>query len=228
MKEKHVLVIEDEERIQMLVSKYLEIEGYQYTCLSSAEGAMECIQSENPDIIVLDIMLPGESGLKLCQKIRETSNIPIIFLTALADEADNLLGFKMGADDYVSKPFSPGVLMARIAAVLKRTQQVQQVDRASYGPITLDNNTREVTVSSREIRLTVNEFAILKAFLEDPEKVFTRQLLLLATKQVDSEIYHRTIDTHIKNLRKKIAEANEGKHYIKSIYGIGYQLTLED
>lgn len=227
MLDTHILLIEDEERIRTLVTKYLELEGYRNTALASGKYAIDVIQSDPPDLIILDIMLPGDSGLELCKKIREFSNIPIVFLTALAEEIDSLKGFKLGADDYVTKPFSPSVLMARITAILQRTKSNSNDKVLTFAEISLNEKTRDVSVNNISVKLTHNEFSLLRALMNDPERVFDRSALLSITKQIDSEIYYRTIDTHIKNLRKKIAEANNGQHYVNSIYGVGYQLIKE-
>jgi two-component system response regulator BaeR len=173
-------------------------------------------------------MLSGVNGLTLCQQIRQKSNVPIIFLTAKVEEVDELLGYKLGADDYVTKPFSPKVLMAKIAAILNRsTKPADNKITLSFERIVMDDDKHEVTVAQSPVVLTLNEYNLLRTLLSQPNKVFSRKELLLDTKQVELDIYQRTIDTHLKNLRKKLAEANNGVHYIKSVYGIGYQLTSE-
>lgn len=221
----HVLLVEDEPRIAQLLIKYFELEGYEYTWLSSGEGVVEQVKSHSPDICILDLMLPETNGVELCKHIREFSHLPIIMLTAKVDEVDKLIGFKAGADDYVCKPFSPRELMARIEALLKRSRFVQ-VPTAMWRhqDIELDENKYLVTVNGQKVSLTTNEFNLLKTLMQEPEKVFTRKELLLAVKQHELEIYERTIDTHIKNLRKKLAEASDGKNYIMSVYGLGYSL----
>jgi len=225
MSQQHVLVVEDEERILTLISKYLDLEGYQYTCMNTGAGVVERVKALNPDICILDLMLPHVSGLEICQQLREFSDIPIVILTARVDEVDKLLGFKQGADDYVCKPFSPKELMARIAALLKRAAPKSSVtNQLSFKSLILDIDKFTVYIKLFPIKLTGNEFNILRTLMEYPEKVFSRKELLLAVKQHELEIYERTIDSHIKNLRKKLSEAPEAQNYIESVYGIGYSL----
>ena len=225
MSQQHVLVVEDEERILTLISKYLDLEGYQYTCMSTGAGVVERVRALNPDLCILDLMLPHVSGLEICQQLREFSDIPIVMLTARVDEVDRLLGFKHGADDYVCKPFSPKELMARVAALLKRAAPKNTVsNQLAFKSLTLDIDKFTVYIKQYPIKLTGNEFNILRTLMEYPEKVFSRKELLLAVKQHELDIYERTIDSHIKNLRKKLSEAPEAQNYIESVYGIGYSL----
>lgn len=229
MMKTHVLLVEDEPRIAQLLIKYFELEGYEYTWLSSGEGVLEQVKLSTPDICILDLMLPETNGIELCKNIRKFSNLPIIMLTAKVDEVDKLIGFKVGADDYVCKPFSPKELMARIEALLKRSRFVQ-APRAvwNHQDIELNENKYLVTVKGLKVSLTTNEFNLLKTLMQEPEKVFTRKELLLAVKQHELEIYERTIDTHIKNLRKKLADASGGENYIVSVYGLGYSLKEQE
>jgi len=225
MSQQHVLVVEDEERIATLISKYLELEGYSYTCINTGAGVVDLVKELEPDICILDIMLPEVNGLDICQQLREFSDIPIVMLTARIDEVDKLIGFKQGADDYVCKPFSPKELMARIAALLKRAS-LRSVSSSQlvFKSLTLDLDKLTVLNGEYQVKLTGNEFNILKTMMEFPEKVFSRKELLLAVKQHELEIYERTIDSHIKNLRKKLSCAPEAENYIESVYGVGYSL----
>lgn len=229
MAKAHILLVEDEPRIAQLIIKYFELEGYQYTWLNSGEKVIEQIEAITPELCILDLMLPEVSGIDLCKQIRTFSNLPIIMLTARVEEIDKLIGFKAGADDYVCKPFSPKELMARVEALLKRSQQrTPQTSVLSFEHIELDESKFLATVGNKKLNLTTNEFNLLKTLMQQPEKVFTRKELLLAVKQHELEIYERTIDTHIKNLRKKLAEASGGENYIVSVYGLGYSLKEQE
>lgn len=229
MAKAHILLVEDEPRIAQLIIKYFELEGYQYTWLNSGEKVIEQVEAITPELCILDLMLPEVSGIDLCKQIRTFSNLPIIMLTARVEEIDKLIGFKAGADDYVCKPFSPKELMARVDALLKRSQQrTPQTSVLSFEHIELDESKFLATVGNKKLNLTTNEFNLLKTLMQQPEKVFTRKELLLAVKQHELEIYERTIDTHIKNLRKKLAEASGGENYIVSVYGLGYSLKEQE
>lgn len=232
MNAKHILLVEDEPRIAQLIGKYLELEGYTYTWLSSGEEVTEFVRKTSPNLCILDLMLPQVSGLDICQQVREFNSLPIIMLTAKVDEVDKLLGFKFGADDYVCKPFSPKELMARVAALLKRsaltnTAATKPSTTLSFQQILLDEEKFLVTVDGNKVNLTANEFSLLKTLMQQPEKVFSRKELLLAVKHHELEIYERTIDTHIKNLRKKLSEVTAGENVIVSVYGIGYSLQAQ-
>jgi len=222
----HVVIVEDEERIASLVCKYLSLEGYRYTHLNSGEDAVSKIKEVEADLCIMDVMLPHTDGLTICQQLRQWSDIPIIMLTARVEEVDRLLGFKQGADDYVCKPFSPKELMARIAALLKRSKNEvnKRAKQLSYNQLTMDIDKFEVRFAHKLARLTVNEFNILKVMMQQPEKVFSRKELLYAVKHQELEIYQRTIDTHVKILRKKLATVSNGENFIVSIYGLGYSL----
>ena len=224
MNDHHILIVEDEERIATLVCKYLELEGYQFTCLNSGEQAVETIKELNPSLCILDIMLPHVSGLEICEQVRRFSQVPIIMLTARVEEIDRLIGFKQGADDYICKPFSPKELMARINALLRRSHSKLGSNLMTFKDLSLDEDRFSVLCKNEPIKLTVNEFNILKTLMSYPEKVFSRKEILYAVKQHELEIYERTIDSHIKNLRKKLSKVSGGENYIVSIYGLGYSL----
>jgi two-component system response regulator BaeR len=224
MSKKHILIVEDEERIATLVGKYLELEGYNYTCLHSGDGAVETIRELQPALCILDIMLPGMSGLEICSQVRRFSQLPIIMLTARVDEIDRLIGFKQGADDYLCKPFSPKELMARVNALLRRSQPILNAKVLTFRELTLDDERFSLHYKDQAIKFTVNEFNILKTLMTYPEKVFSRRELLYAVKHHELEIYERTIDSHIKNVRKKLSLVSQGESFIVSIYGLGYSL----
>lgn len=229
MSKKHILIVEDELKIANLISKYLILEGYDSTHVIDGNDALTAFQNCQADLVVLDIMLPNVNGIEICKSIRDISNVPIIMLTARVDEIDKLIGFDVGADDYVSKPFKPKELMARIKAVLKRVNHTPENNSSTIesGSITLDIITHKVFVKKQEVVLTLNEFNLLKIFLEYPSKVFSRQELLKITQGKYFESYERTVDSHIKNLRKKLTKVDPNTHYIKSIYGVGYQYICD-
>lgn len=225
----HILIIEDEEKIASLISKYLMLEGFNSTHIADGKDALASFEYCQADLIILDVMLPSIDGITLCKAFREITDTPIIMLTARIDEIDRLIGFDVGADDYVCKPFKPKELMARIKAILKRVNKGQKKNSnvIAKGGISLDIHNHKVLVEEQEVVLTLNEFNLLKLFLEHPNRVFSRQELLKITQGKYFESYERTIDSHIKNLRKKLTKADPNTCHIKSIYGVGYQYINE-
>ncbi|MCF7500577.1 response regulator transcription factor [Pseudoalteromonas sp. L1] len=223
----HILIIEDEAKIAELLEKYLYLEGYQTSLIHDGNLVLNAVNELNPDLIILDIMLPGVNGIELCSKIRQTSDVPIIMLTARVEEIDHLIGFDVGADDYVTKPFKPKELMARVKAILKRRRMPTNT-RSTFqaGTIVLNPSEHKVLVKDEELKLTINEFSLLKILIASPNKVFSRQDLLTLTQGKYFESYERSIDSHIKNLRKKLTVADPQNHYIESIYGVGYKFKI--
>lgn len=219
-----ILVVEDEAKISDLICKYLALEGYAYHQAGTGLAAVASFEKNNPDLIVLDIMLPDMDGMGVCEKIRAVSAVPIIMLTARVDEIDRLMGFAKGADDYICKPFHPRELVARVKAVLRRVSPAGAEKKIlTHGPIVLSMDEHNVRVQGEEIQLTQIEFSLLSALMSNANKVFTREELLVASHDKYSESYERTIDFHIKNLRRKINPGNH-THYIKTVYGVGYRL----
>lgn len=221
----HVLVIEDERKIATLICKYLELNAYSHTHLSSGVNAASIIVKSNIDIVLLDIMLPDIDGFDVCRNIRKSSNIPIVMLTARVNEIDKLLGFDLGIDDYVCKPFSPQELMARIRSVLRRARGSNEIKKQveSVNGVEIDTTSNRATVNGQLVNLTQNEFLILQALLKRPTKDFTRKELLTSIHGQYFDGYERNIDTHVKNLRRKLYLHSSGKQYIESIYGVGYR-----
>jgi two-component system response regulator BaeR len=223
----HILVIEDEVKIAELIEKYLYLEGYKTSLIHDGNCALDAVNELNPDLIILDIMLPGTNGIELCSKIRQYSDVPIIMLTARVEEIDHLIGFDVGADDYVTKPFKPKELMARVKAILKRRRMPSSKPSTFIaGNIIVDPSEYKVLVKNEELKLTINEFSLLKILIASPNKVFSRQDLLTMTQGKYFESYERSIDSHIKNLRKKLTQADPDSHYIESIYGVGYKFKI--
>ena len=224
--EKTILIIEDEKDILELVKLYLEKEGFKTaTALNGLDGLREA-RLASPDLIILDLMLPELDGIEVCRRIRSdpsTSSLPIIILTAKTQECDQIIGLELGADDYVTKPFSPRTLVARVRALLRRAEQTEDegIGRYVYGPLTMDRSKHEVTVSGDEVPLTAKEFGLLEHLLKNPGRVLTRDVLLNAVWGYDYYGTTRTVDVHIRRLKQKISFLDEA---ISSVKSLGYKL----
>lgn len=223
-----VLVVDDEKKIVSLVRAYLDREGYQVTEAYDGKRALEAFRRDPPDLIILDLLLPEVDGLDVCREIRRSSEVPIIMLTARDEDADKLIGLELGADDYVTKPFSPRELMARARAVLRRSHPARTPgapSRLVLGDLTVDQERFEAAYGDQPLTLTPTEFRILAALAEVPGRVLSRSQLLDMALGETFEGYERTIDVHIKNLRRKLAAAGAGKDdTITTVHGIGYKL----
>ncbi|MCB2215538.1 response regulator [Desulfofustis glycolicus] len=219
-----ILIIEDEVKLAELLRDYLKQDGFTVSCLHSGELAVDTVRRATPDLILLDLMLPVVDGLAICREIRRFSNVPIIMITARVEEIDRLIGLEIGADDYVCKPFSPREVVARAKAVLRRTRTPAQSQRLIAGEITLDEATRQVTVAGRALTLTPSEFGLLNVLLSAPGRVFSRNEFLDRVQGYRFDGYDRTIDSHVKNLRRKIGECLPDQDVIVTVYGIGYKL----
>jgi DNA-binding response OmpR family regulator len=219
-----ILVVDDEPRITRLVRDYLERAGFAVSVARDGEEALLRARTERPDLVVLDLGLPRLDGLDVVRTLRRDRATPIIILTARDDEADRIVGLELGADDYVTKPFSPRELVARVRAVLRRhAPQGGEVVRA--GSIELDLPRMRLAVDGRHVELTATEFALLAAMAREPGRVFTRSQLLDAIHGVAFESYERAIDAHVKNIRRKIeADARSPRHLL-TVYGVGYRLA---
>ncbi|MFC1935476.1 response regulator transcription factor [Chloroflexota bacterium] len=221
-----ILVVDDDRQIVQTVTAYLERSGFDVIAAHDGHAALTAFRRGKPDLVVLDLMLPGLDGLDVARTLRHESDIPIIMLTARVEETDKLVGLELGADDYVTKPFSPRELVARIRAVLRRVQGQstgQQVLRASG--IVLDRAAHTVTLDDRPVDLTASEFALLDVLMQNVGRVMTRLQLIEKALGYSYEGYDRTIDAHIKNLRQKI-EPDSGKpRYIVTVYGVGYKFV---
>jgi len=221
----HILIVEDEQKIARLLQDYLEKAGYRVSMLNAGDTAVPQVKKKAPDLMLLDIMLPGIDGMAVCREVRKFSNIPIIMITAKVEEIDRLLGLELGADDYICKPFSPREVVARVKAVLRRVHAEEQESTKIIGPIVLDEETHQAQVNKKSLQLTPTEFRLLQVLLSRPGRVFSRDELLVQAQGYDCEGYDRTIDSHIKNLRKKIAEKLPEHEIIATIYGVGYKLN---
>ena len=223
---KTILVVEDEMKIARLVRDYLEHAGFDVIVAGTGEAAIASARSRRPDLVVLDLGLPGRDGLDVARELRRSSEVPIVMLTARGDETDRIVGLELGADDYVVKPFSPKELVARVRAVLRRT------DARGAGPevlrvsdVEMDVPRMRVTVDGRPVDLTPTEFQLLAAFLREPGRVFTRAQLLDALHGTTIESYERAIDAHVKNIRKKIEPAPGRPRYLLTVHGVGYRFA---
>jgi two-component system alkaline phosphatase synthesis response regulator PhoP len=227
MPRRRILVVDDDRNIVQLVRMYLEKDGYQVAVGYEGEEALSLVRTFKPDLIVLDLMLPNVDGLEVCKRIRWESDVPIIMLTARTTETDKLFGLDLGADDYVTKPFSPRELLARIRAVLRRapgSDELSGPDELAVGPVVIYPKRREVVVSGQRVRLTPTEFNLLKIMALAPGQVFTRAQLIERAFGYDFEGFERNVDVHITSLRRKL-EADLGKgRLIKTVYGLGYKL----
>ena len=223
-----ILVVDDEPQIVRLVRAYLEEAGFRVVIASDGEQALYVARHEKPDLVVLDLLMPRMDGLEFSRRIRRERNVPIIILTARAEEADRIVGLELGADDYVTKPFSPREVVARVRAVLRRAQAPpEQTQVLRVGPLTLDRATHTMTVSGHPADLTPTEFGVLETLMTSPGRVFRRDELLEAVQGVAFEAYERTVDVHIKNLRRKIEPDPAHPRYILTVRGVGYRLNPE-
>jgi two-component system response regulator BaeR len=221
----NVLVVEDEEKIAAVLRDYLEKGGFKVSFLTRGDQVVASIKKNPPDLILLDVMLPGMDGMEVCREIRKFSTVPVIMITARVEEIDRLIGLELGADDYICKPFSPREVVARIKAVLRRVHPKPADDYVQVGAISLNATTRQVMIKDQPLELTPSEFGLLKVLISHPNRVFSRNELLNQVQGYDFEGYDRTIDTHVKNLRKKIADKLPHKEVIATIYGVGYKFS---
>ena len=229
MTNQHILIVEDEIKIAQLLNDYLKNADYTVSCLEQGNEVIPYVKQTPPALILLDIMLPEMDGMAVCRELRKFSTVPIIMITAKVEEIDRLLGLELGADDYICKPFSPREVVARVKAVLRRTcfePKAEEGKKLVVGTITLDEKTYQVKIEEQTLKFTPSEFSLLKVLLNRPNQVFSRQELLTQARDYNFEGYERTIDTHIKNLRKKIATVLPNREIISTVYAIGYKLNF--
>jgi len=225
-----ILVVDDEPEIVRLVRSYLERDGYRVVTAYDGEEALYTARHERPDLVVLDVLMPKMDGLEFTRRVRREQDVPIIMLTARAEETDRIVGLEMGADDYVTKPFSPREVVARVRAVLRRAQPADEKEPPPVlrvGPITLDRSAHAVTVDGEPADLTPTEFDLLEVLMGQPGRVYSRKRILEAVQGVAFEAYERTVDAHIKNLRQKIEPDPSSPNYILTVRGAGYRLNPE-
>ncbi|MGD2059167.1 MAG: response regulator transcription factor [Anaerolineales bacterium] len=225
---KTILVVDDEKRLVSVVEAYLEQEGYRVVKAYNGREALHVARAEKPDLIILDVMMPEMDGLEFMHHHRKENDTPIILLTAKVESDDRVIGLELGADDYVTKPFRPRELLARIKAVLRRVGETMPVaGKLRSGDITLDRDEHTVQLSGEYVDLTPSEFDILSALMSVPGRVFSRLELLDRIQGTAYEGYERTVDVHIKNLRSKIEVDSREPQYIQTVYGVGYRFARE-
>jgi DNA-binding response OmpR family regulator len=221
-----VLIVDDEPRIVEVARDYLEHAGFAVLTAADGPSALKTARSRKPDVIVLDLGLPGLDGLDVARTLRHESSVPIVMLTARDDDLDRVLGLEIGADDYVTKPFSPRELVARIRAILRRVDRLDEPsDRIEAGGVTIDLARMRVEADGRTVDLTPTEFQLLVALARQPGRIFTRSQLLDAIHGLAFESYERAIDAHVKNLRRKLEPDPSRPRYVLTVYGVGYRFA---
>ena len=223
---KTVLVVDDETRIVELARDYLEHAGFAVQTADAGLPALASVRAQRPDLVILDLGLPGMDGLDVARALRRESAVPIVMLTARDDELDRVLGLEIGADDYVTKPFSPRELVARIRAILRRVdREAEPTDRIELPGVTIDIGRMKVEIEGRTIELTPTEFQLLVTLAREPGRVFSRGQLLDAVRGVAFESYERAIDAHVKNIRRKLEPDPHAPRYVLTVYGVGYKFA---
>ena len=222
---KHVLIVEDEKKLADVLIAYLNQNQFKVTHFESGNNVVDWVKTNQPNIILLDLMLPDVNGKDLCKEIRQFSMVPIIMVTAMIDEIDRLIGLELGADDYVCKPFSPKEVVARVKAVLRRSEGGLNHGEM-YDAFEVNDQTYSIKLNQDRLDLTPVEFRLLKMFLQSPGRVFNRDQILNNIFEDGRIVLDRTVDTHVKNLRHKLKTASPEHDYIRSVYGIGYSFEL--
>jgi len=224
----HVLVVDDDESLRELLASYLQREGFQVSGVEDGNAMFRWLEQHQPDIIILDLMLPGDDGLTLARRLRQTMQVPILMLSARGDDVDRIVGLEVGADDYLAKPFNPRELLARIRAVLRRPAQFAAADGAdiiSFGPYRLDREARRLTRDGQSVPLTGSEFEMLRVFAEHPNRLLDRDRLLDLLKGYERNPFDRSIDVQVARLRAKIEPDKKEPRYIRTVWGRGYMFT---
>ncbi|MGE4266461.1 MAG: response regulator [Deferribacterales bacterium] len=220
---KKVLIIEDESQIASILQDYFQQSGFEVHTLDSGAKAVDTIKRLVPDAVILDLMLPDTDGLEICRQVRKFSNVPMLIATAKVEEIDRLIGLELGADDYICKPYSPREVVARVKAVLRRLTPEAAEDVLTAGPVVIQPSKYQVTVNGNDLTLTRSEFELLYIMAKQPGRVFSRTDLIANVHGYEFEGYERTIDSHVKNLRKKISAVLNDKDVIQTVYGVGYK-----
>lgn len=221
-----ILVVEDERKIAAVVADYLEAASFEVVVATDGEAALREVRAAKPDLVVLDLGLPGRDGLDVIRQLRRSSNVPVVILTARGDESDRILGLEMGTDDYIVKPFSPRELVARVRAVLRRTEIAREpAEVVRVGDVEIEVSRLQARVGGRAVDLTAVEIQLLAHMAREPGRVFTRAQLLDVLHGVAFESFERAIDSHIKNIRRKIEPDPARPRYIQTVYGVGYRFS---
>ncbi len=222
--DRHILIVEDEPKIAALLADYLHQQGgFITSCLARGDQVLERVRSNPPDLILLDLMLPGMDGIEVCKQLRAQSAVPIIMITARVEEIDRLLGLELGADDYICKPFSPREVVARVKAVLRRS--VSAMGARQVDGLKMDDTRHSAELDGKKLQLTRVEFSLLKTLTGQPGRLFSRDQLMNEMYPDYRIVSDRAVDTHIKNLRKKLINAGAAKDLIESVYGLGYRIA---
>ncbi len=227
---KKILLADDEQHILDTVSAYLQAEGYEVLTVRNGRDALFAFRHEQPDLVILDVMMPELNGWETARLIRKDSSVPLLFLTARVDDIDQITGLEIGADDYITKPFSPRVVVARVRALLRRSGGELSTEVAIYrvGAVELNATTHIVTRAGERIELTPSEFSLLQTLIARPGRVFTRMELLDSVQGEAYAAYERTIDVHVKNLRLKLEPDPHNPEYIETVYGVGYRMRPDN
>ncbi len=221
-----VLVVDDEPTIREIVAGYLKRDGYRTLEAADGNRARELLERDPPDLVVLDVMLPGADGLELCRWIRSRSRLPVIMLTARGEESDRIVGLELGADDYVTKPFSPRELAARVRTVLRRAEpEAVSEERLSFNGLVIDSATREVTKNGTPLRLTAREFDFLWFVASHPRRVFSREQIMRRVWGYSSALDTGTVTVHVRRLREKIEDQPSRPRHLETVWGVGYRFT---
>jgi len=221
-----VLVVDDEPIVREVVVRYLAREGHRTLEAADGNAARDAIKRADPDLVVLDVMLPGTDGLELCKWIRSTSELPVIMLTARGEEADRIVGLELGADDYVTKPFSPRELAARVRSVLRRaTPADAAVERLTFGDVELERATRDARKAGAEVRLTAKEFDLLWFLASHPRRVFSRDQLMASVWGYTAALDTGTVTVHVRRLREKLEDSPSEPRHLQTVWGVGYRLA---
>ena len=223
---RRIAIVEDEAELASLIEYNLSRHGYEAQVLSGGKGTFQTLEQSRPDLILLDIMLPETDGFELCRQIRQSpvlARTPVLFLTARSDEVDRVLGLEIGGDDYMTKPFSPRELIARVKAHLRREQMAAEAPVMELGPFRLDRTARRVFLSGRELDLTSTEFNLLEFFLTHPDRAFSRDQLLESVWGRQHHVTPRTVDVHIRRLREQIEEQPDDPRFLTTVRGFGYR-----
>ncbi len=221
-----VLVVDDEPIVREVVVRYLARDGHRTLEAEDGETARAAIERSDPDLVVLDVMLPGTDGLDLCRWIRSSSELPVIMLTARGEEADRIIGLELGADDYVTKPFSPRELAARVRSVLRRSGPAEAAaTQLGFGDVELEQATREARKASREVRLTAKEFDLLWFLASHPRRVFSREQLMAKVWGYTAALDTGTVTVHVRRLREKVEDHPSNPRHLETVWGVGYRLV---
>jgi DNA-binding response OmpR family regulator len=223
-----ILVVDDDEKLNQLLKRFLKDYGYDVYSAIDADEGLKKVRTVIPDLIILDVMLPGMTGFDVCKRIRESSSVPIIMLTARGDVMDKVVGLELGADDYLPKPFEPRELVARIQAVLRRVQNRRTDRRRRFGALTIDFHRRRALMDDHEVDLTTSEFAALELLVRNAGRVLDRDEIMQALRGIDSEQFNRVVDITMSRVRQKLGDDPKHPRFIKTIWGTGYMFVAQE